>query len=298
MTQGSVPPFRIESHADSVQDSLPLLLSSPHSGRSYPSAFLSRTRLRVDQLRRSEDAWVDALLKPALAATGAALVAANYGRALIDLNRAPDELDPDMFHAGAVPAPPSSARDRILAGLGVLPRVAGPGLDIYAHRLDPQEAQTRIATVHQPYHGEIAHRLTTLRNRFGYAVLIDCHSMPSLTTHGSAPAPVVVLGDRHGRSAHPALSACMADCIAAQDLPLARNHPYAGGFTTAHHAAPSAGIHVLQLEIDRALYMDQQRLAPHGGFDDTAQRLAAILSELAARLPALDLGIPPALAAE
>ncbi len=298
MTHDGLPPFRIARSAEAKDEHLPLLLSSPHSGRCYPAEFLARVRLGIEHLRRLEDAWIDVLLKPALAATGATMVAATYGRSLIDLNRAPDELDPDMFAAGLVPPPPAIARDRIAAGLGILPRVAGPGQNIYARRVDLDDANARIANIHRPYHQELTSRLAAMRQQFGFAVLIDCHSMPSLPPRDDGPGANIVLGDQHGRSAHPALSACIADSITAQGLSLVRNHPYAGGFTTTHHAAPLDGIHVLQVEIDRALYMDQQRLTPHNGFDETAQRLAVALQVMAARLGDLGLGAKTPLAAE
>ncbi len=273
----------------------PLVLASPHSGRDYPAAFLARTRLTLGQLRRAEDAYVDGLLGGA-AASGVPVLTARYGRSWLDLNRAAGELDPAMYvepfdtHADQL-------SDRVQAGLGVVPRVAAQGLDIYATRLNLNEARARIAKVHAPWHAAIAALTGRAMARHGYAILLDCHSMPS-------PGPVrggaaqVVLGDLHGRSASAALVETIAAHFTAAGLRVARNAPYAGGYTTAAHGRPELGIHAVQIEIDRALYMDPARLVRHLGFPaitGVMTRLADLLIEVA---PRLGLAPPFAQAAE
>ncbi|MDO9486975.1 MAG: N-formylglutamate amidohydrolase, partial [Sphingomonadaceae bacterium] len=178
-----------------------LVLASPHSGREYPGAFLAQSRLSLGQLRRAEDAYVDELLGDAVR-QGVPLIAARYGRAYLDLNRDADELDPTMI---ADPLPPSAgqASDRVAAGLGVVPRIAAHGLDIYASRLRLAEVESRVGALHRPYHAGVAMLVDRAIRRHGYAVLLDCHSMP--TPPGGGGAPQFVIGDLHGRSAAPAL---------------------------------------------------------------------------------------------
>ncbi|WP_419813771.1 N-formylglutamate amidohydrolase [Glacieibacterium sp.] len=262
----------------------PLVLASPHSGRDYPAEFLASTRLTLAQLRRAEDAFVDILLDGAVG-LGVPRLAARYGRSWLDLNRAAEELDPSMFiepmevHGG-------QGSDRVRAGLGVVPRVAAQGLDIYPTRLRLGDAQARIAEVHAPWHDRIDQLTSAARDRHGYAILLDCHSMPS-------PAPAVggaaqvVLGDLHGTSAAPALVDWLERCFTAAGLRVARNAPYAGGYTTARHGRPRDGIHAVQIELDRALYMDPARLVRHLGF----QAVTATMTTLAATLMRNDLGL-------
>lgn len=263
---------------------LPLVLASPHSGRDYPAAFLARTRLTLGQLRRAEDAYVDGLLSGA-AASGVPVLAAQYGRSWLDLNRAAAELDPAMY-VEPFDAHADQLSDRVQAGLGVVPRVAAQGLDIYATRLNLSEARSRIATVHEPWHAMIAHLTGRAVVRHGYAVLLDCHSMPTPgPVRGGAPQ--IVLGDLHGRSASIALVEAIAGHFSAAGLRVVRNVPYAGGYTTAAHGRPEHGVHAVQIEIDRALYMDPARLVRHMGFPaitGVMTRLAALLIEIAPRL--------------
>lgn len=272
-----------------------MILSSPHSGREYPAAFLAQTRLTLGQLRRAEDAYVDELLQESVA-LGAPLVAARYGRAYLDLNRDSDELDPAMI---ADPLPPSAgqASDRVAAGLGVLPRIAAHGLDIYASRLRLAEVERRVAALHTPYHAAVANLLRQARDRHGYAVLLDCHSMP--TPHGgNAAPPHFVIGDLYGRTAAPQLVDSIEAAIKADGFRTARNTPYAGGYTTLRHADPAAGIHVVQIEVDRALYMDPARLTRHAGFAAISTTLRRLVSSLLALAPGLGLEGCHRLAAE
>ena len=263
----------------------PLVLASPHSGREYPPAFLAQSRLSLGQLRRAEDAYVDELLADAVG-LGVPLVAARYGRAYLDLNRDADELDPAMI---ADPLPPSAGQvsDRVAAGLGVVPRIAAHGLDIYASRLRLADVQSRVGALHRPYHTAIDDLLMRARQRHGYAVLLDCHSMP--TPPGAATAPQFVLGDLHGQTAAPGLVEAIEAAISRDGFRVARNTPYAGGYTTMRHADPAGGIHVVQVEVDRALYMDSTRLARHAGFAAVAATLKRLVGALLTLAPGLGL---------
>jgi N-formylglutamate deformylase len=275
-------PFRIIGSTDAVA---PVVLASPHSGREYPPAFLAQSRLSLGQLRRAEDAYVDELLEEA-ARLGVPLIAARYGRAYLDLNRDADEIDPAMI---ADPLPPSAgqASDRVAAGLGVVPRIAAHGLDIYASRLRLADVQSRVGALHRPYHQALDDLLMRARARHGYAILLDCHSMP---TPPGANAPHFVLGDLHGQTAAPRLVDAIEGIVKTAGFRIARNAPYAGGYTTMHHADPGRGVHVVQIEIDRALYMDPARLAPHSGFATVAATMKRVVDTLLALSPGLGLG--------
>jgi N-formylglutamate deformylase len=260
----------------------PLVLASPHSGRDYPQDFLRASPLSLNQLRRAEDAYVDHLLD---GISGVPILKARWSRLFLDLNRAAHELDPAMFDGPL--GVPAHASERVDCGLGVLPRIAGYGLDIYRTRLKPAEAAHRLASLHLPWHSRITSLLAQARSRHGHAVLIDCHSMPRPA--GISP-PQIVLGDRHGRSAGPLLIRLIETHFQGHGLRVARNAPYAGGYTTDHHGQPEASIHAVQIEIDRSLYMDPLRLTPNNGFDRMARMLQSLVHTLLQQIPALDLG--------
>jgi N-formylglutamate amidohydrolase len=287
MHDSLLPGFSVSGDSDGRW---PLVMASPHSGREYPPAFLAASRLSLAQLRRAEDPFVDDLLDTI---AGVPVLRARHGRAYLDLNRAEDELDPAMFD-GPPPLPPR-ATDRVAAGLGVLPRVAAQGLDIYRRRISPDDARVRLAALHRPWHARITELLARARARHGYAILIDCHSMPQPA--GTAP-PQIILGDRHGTSAAPALVAAIERHFSAAGWRVGRNLPYAGGHTTAFHGAPAAGIHAVQIEVDRALYMDPQRLVRHAGFARVALELAGLVRALIGTAPGLGLEPPLRDAAE
>lgn len=282
VTPGSAPPP-------------PVVLASPHSGRDYPAAFLAATRLTLAQLRRAEDAFVGELLATA-AGHGVPLVAARFGRAWLDLNRDAAELDPAMF-VDPLDAHPAQASDRVVAGLGVVPRIAAHGLEIYGGRLRRAEADTRIAEVHQPYHAALTDLLDAARVRHGFAVLLDCHSMPTPPPVAGG-APQIVIGDLWGAAAAPGLTTAIERFFRRAGFRVARNVPYAGGHTTARHGQPGRGIHTVQIEVDRALYMDPARLVRHMGFDRIEAALGALVGELLAMVDQLDLRPPFACAAE
>ena len=281
MNDSMLPGFSVSGDSDGRW---PVVMASPHSGRDYPPAFLAASRLSMAQLRRAEDPLVDALLE---GIGDVPVLTARHGRAFLDLNRAEDELDPAMFDG----APPLPARitDRVTAGLGVLPRVAAQGLDIYRRRLASAEVGDRLAALHRPWHTRIAELLARAQARHGYAILIDCHSMPRPA--GVLP-PQIVLGDRHGTTAAPALVALIERHFAAAGWRVARNAPYAGGHTTQFHGNAAAGIHAVQIEIDRSLYMDPQRLTRHDGFDAVADQMAALSRLLVGAAPMLGLAPP------
>jgi N-formylglutamate deformylase len=268
----------------------PLLMTSPHSGRVFPSAFLGMSRLSVAQLRRAEDALVDELLE---GIAGVPVMRARYGRAFLDLNRGADELDPAMFE-GTLPVPATSG-ERVAAGLGVIPRIAGHGLDIYRRRLPAAEGARRLASLHRPWHARIAALLARARSRHGYAILIDCHSMP--TPVGSNP-PQIVLGDRFGQSASSALVALIEQHFTEAGWRVARNKPYAGGYTTVCHTNVAEGIHAVQIEIDRSLYIDGRSLIPHDGFEPVRRVMTQLAARVVAAAPQLGLAPPLLEAAE
>ncbi|MDT7934049.1 MAG: N-formylglutamate amidohydrolase [Sphingomonadaceae bacterium] len=271
-------------------ESGPVLFTSSHSGRFYPAAMLARSRLPPREIRRAEDALVDQLLQAA--SQSAPVLAANYARAYVDLNRDPTELDPDMFEP-ALPALAVKASERVTVGLGVLPRSIAPGRRIYARPLPSREAAERIAEVHAPWHGIVEARLTDAALACGFAVLVDMHSMPSV---GGGSGPELVIGDLHGRSAAPALTGWLRDWFLRAGYRVALNAPYAGAYTLERHGRPGRGRHAVQVEIDRSLYLDCDRLAPGPGFERIAADLARLARQLTAVAPTLGLE-PPAWAA-
>ena len=264
-----------------------LVYASPHAGRHYPPDLCARLELPL--LRRLEDAHVDALLEGA-AASGAVVVQGLYGRAYVDLNRDPHELDPAMF---AEPLPPEARirTARVAAGLGVIPRYAAGGREIYGRKLGLDEVRQRIATVHAPYHRALAEALDAALDGARAAILVDWHSMPSASAapgllDDAAPpgrrAPDVVLGDRHGAACTPALTDWMERRLTDAGLRVARNHPYAGGYTTQTLGRPRDGVHALQVELSRALYLDETRLVPGPGLPRLRRLITRLTAELAA----------------
>ena len=272
-----------------------MVLASPHSGRDYPPTFLASTRLTLAQLRRAEDAFVAELLEPAALRHGVPLLAARYGRAWLDLNRDAAEIDPAMV-VDPLAAAPEQSSDRVAAGLGVIPRIAAHGLDIYAGRLRHAEIAARLSAVHGPYHAALAGLLAAAQRRHGFAVLLDCHSMPTPAA-GTGGPPQIVVGDRFGTSAEPALVDAVERFFRMAGFRVARNAPYAGGYTTSRHGAPARGVHAIQIEIDRALYMDPARLVRHVGFERVTAALTGLIETLQAVVATLPLA-PFASAAE
>ena len=243
----------------------PLVFNSPHSGRVYPERFLAMTRLDHLSIRQSEDAWVDELFSRA-PHLGAPMLRAHFPRAYLDVNREPWELDPTMF------VEPLSDRfnttsPRVAAGLGTLARVVAENKPIYRDRLTLDDARMRIDGIYHPYHAALQKLLSEAIATFGVALLIDCHSMPRITRSNDKAAPDIVLGDRYGTTCAPGLVDLAETVFASAGLKVARNRPYAGGFATRTYGRPQHGVHALQIEISRHLYMNEVTLAKNDGFD-------------------------------
>ncbi|MCW2284317.1 N-formylglutamate amidohydrolase [Rhodoblastus acidophilus] len=261
----------------------PLVFSSPHSGSFYPPEFLAASRLSPQALRSSEDLGVDTLFAAA-PAHGAPLLKAVYPRAYLDVNREADELDPKLFD----PPPPLTAKCslRVAAGLGVAPRVVSEGQAIYAGKIPLSEGLARIDSVYRPYHAELERLAARAAQKFGVAIVIDCHSMPSRMPTGDARRPYepiaadIVLGDRHGASCDAGFAHRVHAFLTGLGYRVARNKPYAGGFITEHYAARARNRHALQIEINRALYMNEKTLEMLPGFarvrDDMTRLIAAM----------------------
>lgn len=256
-----------------------LVLSSPHSGRQYPEEFLAASQLDAQTIRSSEDAFVDLLFADA-PDHGAPLLAARVPRAFVDLNRAPDELDPGVIEQ----APRGGLNPRVSAGLGVIPRVVANGRAIYRGKLPLAEAERRIARFWSPYHQRLQALIDETRTREGEVVLIDCHSMPHEAIESFAqsgrPRPEVVLGDRFGASAAPQITEAIEAAFAAEGLRVARNAPFAGAFITQAYGRPARGQHVVQIELDRALYMDEVHIVPGPRFHELRALIGRVLGRL------------------
>ncbi|MFM8680201.1 MAG: N-formylglutamate amidohydrolase [Alphaproteobacteria bacterium] len=242
----------------------PVVFASPHSGRVYPEAFLRASRIDPLGLRSSEDAFIDELFADA-PALGMPMIEARFPRAYVDANRGPWELDPGMF-ADRLPEWVEADSPRAAAGLGTIARVVSDGEEIYAGKLRFAEARSRIEALHLPYHRRLDALVEEAQAGWGVSLLVDCHSMPS----SAAPAPAglggaragFVIGDRHGSACDGGIVAVVEDALRARGHRVLRNDPYAGGFTTRRHGRPAARRHALQVEVNRALYMDEARLEP------------------------------------
>ena len=257
----------------------PIVFSSPHSGRDYPTELLLRTHLDRRTLRSSEDAFVDELFATA-PDYGAHLIAAHLPRAWVDLNRSASELDPALV-SGAPRAPRSP---RINAGLGVIPRVVSEARVIMHGKIALTEAVRRIERYHRPYHDALDALLREARAQWGHAVLFDCHSMPHDALAGAPRvngfAPDIVLGDRFGAACDRSVMEQAAAAFTDAGFRVARNAPFAGGYITQTYGRPMRGIHALQIEIDRRLYMDERRIERSRKFRAVAERLDSVIAQL------------------
>src|SRR3982075_1079402 len=270
------PPFEILEPAEWQG---PVVFNSPHSGSIYPPTFLSAARLDLAQLRRSEDSFVDQLFT-GVVERGYPLMRAHFPRCYVDVNREPYELDPRMFE-GRLPSFANTRSMRVAGGLGTVARVVGDAQEIYGQRLPVDDAIRRIEGLYKPYHRALRRLFTRVHRDFGAAVLIDCHSMPSAAgSKDERPRADVVLGDRYGTSCVAAVVETIESTLRSQGYSVSRNKPYAGGFITEHYGNPAVGLHAIQLEINRALYMDERRYERAASF----AHLAADLELLADRL--------------
>lgn len=270
------PPFEILAPAE---QRLPFVFNSPHSGASYPQSFLDASRLDSLAIRRSEDAFVDDLFA-GVVPMGAPLLRVRFPRAYLDVNREPYELDPKMFE-GRLPPYANTRSLRVAGGLGTIARIVSESQEIYAHRLTVDEAMERIETLYKPYHNTLRRLLAQTHVRFGFAVLIDCHSMPSsVRCQTTGNRPDFILGDRYGTSCPVELTDLAATLLKAKGYTVSRNKPYAGGFITEHYGRPAKGLHALQLEINRGLYMDERLHQPTVGMDRLALDLMEVLQDL------------------
>jgi N-formylglutamate deformylase len=260
---------------------LPLVLASPHSGTLYPAGFLAQSRLPLLDLRASEDSHIDTVFRagPAL---GVPLLSAVFPRVYVDVNRARLELDPAMFH-DALPLQAVTESPRVRSGLGTLPRVAGEGQCIYRAPLSFADAERRLRACYDPYHAALSGLIDETRAAFGQCTVVDCHSMPSsavVGTGGRRGPPDIVLGDRNGESCDASVTDAADAVLRAAGFRVRRNKPYAGGYTTSHYGRPGLGVHVLQIEINRAIYMNEATRVPNAGLRQLQQVVPGLIEAL------------------
>ena len=268
----------------------PFVFNSPHSGRDYPLQFVGASRLDSLMLRRSEDFLVDELFAAA-SHHGAPLLRARFPRAWLDVNREPYELDPAMFDT-PLPAFANTRSARVANGLGTIAKIVAENEEIYAGPLSTEEALARIDHVYKPYHAALRGLLAETVVEFGYGILVDCHSMPSahavsrigaIPFSGRRTEPLradFVLGDRYGSACSPVLTHLAANILRDLGYRVAVNKPYAGGFITEHYGRPVNGLHALQIEVNRALYMDETRLEKSSGFSALACDMEIFIGRL------------------
>ncbi len=272
------PAFDVLSPAD---QRLPFVFNSPHSGRQYPESFLAASRLDARSIRRSEDAYVDELFSHVVP-LGAPMLRAHFPRAYLDVNREPYELDPKMYD-GRLPSYANIRSIRVAGGLGTVARIVSENHEIYRHRLPVEEALNRIETIYKPYHSTLRRLLAQTHVTFGHAVLIDCHSMPStVKCQTTDTRPDFILGDRYGTSCNSDLTDFAFETLRSKGYSVSRNKPYAGGFITEHYGRPSSGLHALQIEINRGLYMDEATHEPTAHFGQLFHDLKDFVRELTA----------------
>lgn len=277
------PPFKIL--APPVQ-SAPFVLCSPHSGRVYPREFLAQSRLDSMTLRKSEDCFVDELFQGA-AELGVPLISARFPRAYLDVNREPYELDPELF-ADPLPDYANSQSVRVVGGLGTIARIVADGEEIYRGRLSVDEALARIEQLYFPFHTALQALIAETKAQFGYCILVDCHSMPSAQmAQSSGPRPDFVIGDRFGAACDPKLTRFLRDTLVTEGYDVQLNRPYAGGYITEHYGRPYRGVHAVQMEINRALYLDEVRFTQAPGFHRLKVDLTRVSGMLFSALPAM-----------
>ena len=272
------------------EQTAPIVLASPHSGTAYPEAFVAASPLDPLDLRRSEDCFVDELWLGA-AALGVPLLRAAFPRAFVDANREPFELDPEMFEDDLPPYVNVNS-SRVAAGLGTLARVVASGKEIYGGKLRFADALERIETCYRPYHAALRRLIDATRDRFGYCILIDCHSMPSVGAPMDPDAgrgrADFILGDGFGTTCEGAVADTVERALESHGYRVTRNKPFAGGYTTRHYGCPEEGVHALQIETNRALYMDEDAIGRLPALADVAGHMTSVVSALI-RLSRVDL---------
>ncbi|TVR97852.1 MAG: N-formylglutamate amidohydrolase [Rhodospirillales bacterium] len=266
-----------------AEQTLPLVFASPHSGIRYPPSFIAASRLDPVTLRQSEDAFIDELFADVVS-HGVPLLKANFPRAYVDPNREPYELDPAMFDT-PLPAYVNISSPRVQAGLGTVARVVTSGEEIYRAKLSFAEVRQRIDRLYFPYHAALARLIDGTRERFGVCLLIDCHSMPSVGGPMDADPGLrrvdTVLGDRFGTSCAPAVTDAAEAALLQLGFSVCRNVPYAGGFTTKHYGQPRKRVHALQIELNRALYMDEKTITPTAGLAVVRAKMRGLIESFA-----------------
>lgn len=280
---GDAGPAPTHSVAWPTAQTVPIVFASPHSGRLYSDDLIGSSPLDTAALRRSEDAFVDQIYAAA-PTFGAPLLKCHYPRVFLDCNREPYELDPAMF-AAPLPDFVNSRSPRVAAGLGTIARVIATGEEIYERRLEVDAALARIHDHYFPYHNALKAMVEDTRSRFGVCLLVDCHSMPSVggpmdADPGSRRVDIV-LGDCFGTACAPAITTFAEGVLRDLGFMVRRNVPYAGGFTTRHYGRPAEGVHALQVELNRALYMDESKIAPLPGLGGAPARIGRLIEALA-----------------
>jgi len=264
----------------------PFVLCSPHSGRVYPQSFVELSRLSPLSLRKSEDCFVDELFAP-VAAAGVPLISARFPRAFLDVNREPYELDPELF-GEPLPDFANTQSVRVAGGLGTIARIVADGEEIYRRKLPLADGLARVEHLYIPFHAALCDLIEGTRRHFGYAVLIDCHSMPSASMAPSGgPRPDIVLGDRFGASADSKITRFLKDALTSLGYEVHMNRPYAGGYITEHYGRPGRDVHAVQIEVNRGLYLDELTMQRTAGFTSLQRDLLALAAPLFNELPAL-----------
>src|ERR1700759_1803780 len=281
----SSPPFEM---AEPSEWRAPIIFNSPPSGWIYPQDFVAASRIDLPALRRSEDSFMDELIGD-LCGRGFPVVRVNFPRSYVDVNREPYELDPRMF-PGRLPSFANTRSMRVAGGLGTIPRVVGDGQEIYRDRLSVDDALARIEALYKPYHRALRRLINKAHQAFGTVIVVDWHSMPSIGVSRDEPRrPDVVIGDRYGTSCAALLPDMVEETMIRLGYSVGRNKPYAGGFITEHYGNPASGLHTIQLELNRAIYMDERRRERSTRFAQVATDFA-VLADALAGVPLDDLG--------
>lgn len=275
---------------------VPVLVAVPHAGRDYPDTILQNLRVAPEVLERLEDRHADMLL-PDRDSLGCATLVAHTARAWIDLNRAPSEIDPQMV-ADAPRSAFAQPSAKVRGGLGLVPRRLADHGELWRRPFAQADIHARVAQLHDPYHRALGQALAMLKSRFGCALLIDLHSMPPLRPEGAAVPPQIVLGDRFGRSASGPICDLALRVLKRTGFEVALNHPYAGGYVLDRHGRPARGIHALQIEVDRSLYLAPDLKTPGEALDEVRIALASMIAVLADDLLRQDGASDLAIAAE